>query len=94
MQTMVGICKQITLLIHYRVISGLVTHLNSVYTSKQAFVILLLIVCFKLHNVTFQILPLFAPEMCSSFTSYIFQMLFALIGPGSVTVAVYPDFFD
>jgi len=71
MECTVGICKQLTLVIPYRVTAGLVTLLHPVYTSKQAFVILL-IVCFKLHNVNCQILHLFVPKMHYSFMSFIF----------------------
>jgi len=67
----VGICMQVTLPIPYRVIAGLVILLHSVYTSKQAFVILLLL-CFKPHNLNCQILHLFVPKMLYSFMYYIF----------------------
>ena len=72
MERTLGICKHTTLFILYRAVAGLVTLLHSVYRSKQAFVILLL-VCFKLPNLNCQILHLFIPKMCYSFMSYIYS---------------------
>jgi len=50
---------------------------TSMYT-VQVSDILVLTVCFKIINFTYQIFPLFVPALSISFTSYIFQTCITL----------------
>ena len=70
-QNTVGICNQITLLILYYISSGLLTLFKVTDAPTQVSDIFDLTVCFKLINFSFQMYLLLAPEMSTSFTSYI-----------------------
>jgi hypothetical protein len=72
----VGVCNQITLFILYYISSRLVTLLKVIDAPIQVCDILVLTVCFKLINFSYQIFPLFVPEMSISFTSYIVQIIY------------------
>jgi hypothetical protein len=72
----VGVCNQITFLILYYIISRLVTLLKVIDASIQVSDILVLAVRFKFINISFQIFLLFVPEMSTSFTSYIVQIIY------------------
>jgi hypothetical protein len=63
--------KQITLLILYYINSRLVTLLKIIDAPLQVSDIFYLIVSFKLINFSYQIFPLFIPEMSNGFTSYV-----------------------
>jgi len=68
----VGVSNQITLLVLYLISSRLVTRLKLIDTPTKFSDILCFILSFKLINITFKIfLPLFFPEMSTSFPSYI-----------------------
>jgi len=75
-QNTVGVCNQITLLIHYYISSGLVTLLKVIDAPIQVPNIFYLTVSFKFLNFSFQICLLFVPEMYTSFTSYVVQIIY------------------
>src|SRR5215470_13183680 len=74
-QNTVGVCNQVTLLILYYFSSRLVPPLKRNDTPIQVSEILVLTVCFKFINFSFQIFPLFVPEMSTSFMSYVVQII-------------------
>jgi hypothetical protein len=73
-QDTVGVCNQITLLILYYISSRLVN--LKVFDAPVQVSDILLTVCFKLINFSVQIFLLFVPEMSTSFTSYIVQIIY------------------
>jgi hypothetical protein len=70
-KNVVGICKQITILILHEVASMLVATIKLIYSSIQVTDVLVLTVRCKLINFAFQIFPLFIP----GFASYIVQII-------------------
>jgi hypothetical protein len=72
----VAVCTQITLLILYYISSRLVTLLKIADAPIQASDIFYLSAAFKLITFSFQIFPLFIPEMSTSFTSYTVQIIY------------------
>ena len=66
----VGVCKQITLLVLYYIISRLLTLLKVIDAPIRVTDILDLTVSFKFISFSFQIFLLFVPEVSTSFTSY------------------------
>jgi hypothetical protein len=70
-QNAVGICEQISILIHYQVSSTLVTLLKFIYAAIQVANVLVLTAFCKLITFVFQIFSLFVPEMSTGFMSYI-----------------------
>jgi len=79
-QNIVGICKQVTVLILYQVSARLVTLLK--FISQYKSLIFFLTVCFKLINIAFQIFLCF-PE---SFNSFLSSDYFHLCGWDSATL--------
>jgi hypothetical protein len=63
-QNIVAICIQITLLILYDISSRLVTFLKIIDAPIQVSDIFDLTVSLRFNNFSFQIFPLFVPEMC------------------------------
>jgi hypothetical protein len=71
----VGICKQITFLVHHYVISMLIAPLKFIYSLIQVSGVLVLTVRCRLINFVFQIFSFFNPEVSAGFTSYIVQII-------------------
>jgi hypothetical protein len=69
-QNAVGICKQITILIHYKVSSMLVTLYDLIYASTEVCNVLVLTAFCMFIIFVFQIFFLFVPEMSTGFMSY------------------------
>jgi len=74
-QNIVGICKQITIIIFYYVSYRLVTFRKFIYASIHISHIFVLTVRFKLINLFFQIFPPFVAEGFTGFASYIIQII-------------------
>ena len=70
-QDTVGVCNQITLLIHYYINSRLITLFKVTDAPIQVSDIFLLTVSFKVINFSSQIFLLFVPEVSTNFMSYI-----------------------
>jgi len=75
-QNTVGVCKQITFVIHHYISSRLVTLLKVIDAPVQVPNIFHLAISFKFLNFSFQICLLFVPEMSVSFTSYFVQIIY------------------
>jgi hypothetical protein len=88
-QNTVVVCNQITLLILYYIISRLVTLLKVVGVPVQVSDILVLSVCFMFINFGFQIFLLFIPEMSTSFSTYIVQVIYI-----TLVWSMYPLYFS
>jgi hypothetical protein len=75
-QNTVVVCNKITLLILYYSSSRLLTLLKVIDAPIQVSDILVLTVCFKFINFSFQIFLLFVPELFTTFTFYIVQIIY------------------
>jgi hypothetical protein len=74
-QNILGVCKQITLLILYYISFRLVALLRVIDSPIQVSDIFDPTVSFKFINFSFQIFLLFVPEMSTSFMSHSFYIL-------------------
>ena len=77
----VAVCNPVTLLVFYNISSRLLTLLTVFDAPVQVSYIFYFTVTCKFINFNFQIFLLFAPELSTSFASYIVQIIYnALVG--------------